>query len=375
MTRVPFQRPRPPSLSAIAGYYAWSERAGWYTRGPCVAELGRRVAALSGDGAHGIPTSSGTVGLMVALRALGAARPDADLVALPSFTCAAMASAVVWSGLQPLFVDVDPDGWHIDSGALRSALEERPGRVAAVLTSATFGTPPPPEQRQAWQDVSEHHGVPLVFDAAAGIGTASALGAVTAYSFEATKPVGVGEGGALVTFDAALAGRLRTLINYGLEHGVVRDGFGLNGKLSELGAAAVLATLDELPETLCERRARGVGLRDRLAGLDVAFQRGWEESPWSAGCVAMPSAFARAAAVKAAAELDVEVRTLWDPPLHLHPVWARQPAERGDLANTEQLATRMLALPMSTDLDPGELDRVAEVVHRALAPSSAAPGS
>jgi dTDP-4-amino-4,6-dideoxygalactose transaminase len=373
--RVPFQRPRPPSVSAIAGYYARSEREGWYTRGPCVGELGRRVAALSRNAAHGIPTSSGTVGLMVALRALAASRPDADLVVLPSFTCAAMASAVVWSGLRPLFVDVDPAGWHVDPGALRSALEERPGRVAAVLTSATFGTPPPPEQRQAWQDISDHHGVPLVFDAAAGIGTADALGAVTAYSFEATKPGGVGEGGALVTSDADLAGRLRILINYGLEGGVVREAFGLNGKLSELGAAAVLATLDELPETLRERRARGAGLRDRLAGLDVAFQRGWEESPWSAGCVAMPSASARAAALQAAAELDVEVRTLWDPPLHRHPVWAHQPAEHGDLTITEQLATRMLALPMATDLDPGELDRAAEVVHRALAPPSAALGT
>lgn len=357
----------------MAVYYARSEKAGWYTRGPCVTELGQRVAALSGDGAHGIPTSSGTVGLMVALRALAARRPQADLVALPSFTCAAMASAVVWTGLHPLFVDVDPVGWHVDPDALRSAVQERPGRVAAILVSATFGTPPPAEQQRAWEDVSEQHEVPLVFDAAAGIGAASALGAVTAYSFEATKPAGVGEGGVLVTADADLAGRLRALINYGLDQGVVREAFGLNGKLSELGAAAVLAALDELPQTLRERRARGGGLRDRLAGLDVAFQGEWMQSPWSAGCVAMPSPSARTAAVQAAAELDVEVRTLWDPPLHAHPVWAEQPPEHGDLATTEWLAARMLALPMSPDLDSDELDRVAEVVHRALA--SANPAS
>jgi dTDP-4-amino-4,6-dideoxygalactose transaminase len=372
MTRVPFQRPRPPSLSAIAAHYAQSEREGWYTRGPCVAELGRRVAALTGDGTEGIPTSSATIGLLVALRALVGRRASADLVALPSFTCAAMASAVVWSGLRPLFVDVDAAAWHVDPAALESAVEARPGQVAAILPSATFGTPPPFEQRQAWEDIAERHDVPLVFDAAAGMGAASPFGAVTAYSFEATKPAGVGEGGVLVTHDASLADRLRELINYGLNRGVVRHDFGLNGKLSELGAAAVLAALDQLPRTLRERRARGAALRDRLARLDVAFQLGWEESPWSATCLALPSPEARSAALRAAAELDVEVRTLWDPPLHLHPVWAGQRPEQGELATTERLAPRMLALPMSADLAEEELDRVAEVVQRALGSSGPA---
>jgi dTDP-4-amino-4,6-dideoxygalactose transaminase len=339
-----------------------------------VTELGERVAALSGVDGHGIPTSSATVGLVVTLAALARRRPGADLVALPSFTCAAMASAVVWSGLKPLFVDVDPVGWHIDPNALRRVVEERPGRVAAILASATFGTPPPPAQRRGWQEVADQHDVPLVFDAAAGIGAASPLGAVTAYSFEATKPAGVGEGGVLVTTDADLAQRLRVLLNYGLDQGVVREGFGLNGKLSEIGAAAVLAALDELDDNLRERRARGRALRDRLAGLEVAFQAGWERSPWSAACVVMPSPSARAIALRVAAELDVEVRTLWDPPLHVHPVWEGHPPESGDLATTEWLSVRMLALPMARNLDPAELDRIAEVAHRALRePSSPRP--
>jgi dTDP-4-amino-4,6-dideoxygalactose transaminase len=366
VNRVPFQRPRPPSISSIAAHYERSERAGWYTRGPCVAELGERVAALSGPGGHGIPTSSATVGLMVALRALASRRPRARLVALPSFTCAAMACAVVWSGFEPLFVDVEPAGWHVDPDALSGALAEHPGDVAVILASATFGTPAPAAQEQAWLEVASSAGVPLVFDAAAGLGAAGAFGAVTAYSFEATKPAGVGEGGALVTADAGLADQLRMLINYGLDGGLVRDEFGLNGKLSELGAAAALASLDALAESLQARRARGAALQERLGGLDVAFQGESERSPWSACCVALPSASSRAAALEIAAELGVEVRTLWDPPLHLHPVFDGHGAATGRLQITESLAPRMLALPMAADLNEDELDLVAQVIQRAV---------
>jgi dTDP-4-amino-4,6-dideoxygalactose transaminase len=361
VTRVPFQRPRPAGLDAVGVYFARSQAAGWFTRGPCVAELGRRAGALAGAGGHGVPTSSATAGLMLALRALAGPADRGRYVALPSFTCAAMAGAVEWSGFSPLFVDVDADAWHLEPAALEAAIAANP--VAAVLASATFGTPPPVEQARAWEAVTAAAGVPLIFDAAAGLGAAAPLGAVTAYSFEATKPAGFGEGGLLVTRDPALADELRRLANYGLRDGVVSDAVGFNAKLSELGAAAGLAAMDGVAANVAARRERGAALRAAVRDLDVAFQRGVETSAWDAAHVLLPTPALRAAAVAAASSLDVEIRTLWDPPLHLQPAWR---GTASALPVTERVAGRSLALPMAADLDASELERVAQVLRHAL---------
>ena len=185
MTVVPFQRPRPARLEQVAAYYARSEEQGWYTRGPCVEELGRRTGALAG--AHGVPVSSATAGLMLALRAL-AGPGDGRLVAIPSFTCAAVPGAVQWSRFTPLFADVEDEGWHLDPAGLDALLTDRP--VAAVIASATFGTPPPAAQLEAWAAIARAHGAPLIYDAAAGLGAATPFGLATVYSFEATTRQG-----------------------------------------------------------------------------------------------------------------------------------------------------------------------------------------
>jgi dTDP-4-amino-4,6-dideoxygalactose transaminase len=354
---VPFQRPRPAGLEAIGAYYARSQERGWYTRGPCVAELGERAGALAGADGHGVPVSSATTGLMLALRALAG---PGEAVAIPSFTCAAVAGAVEWSGYRPLFVDVEAGGWHLDPGALEAALASAP--VAAVIGVANFGTPPEPEQLAAWESLAAAAGVPLILDAAAGLGAVAPAGAVTVYSFEATKPTGFGEGGLLVTRDGELAGELRRLANYGLRDGVVSGAVGFNAKLSELGAAAALAALDGVEAVVAARRERGAALRAAAGERDVRFQRGAERSAWTATHVLLASEARRAAALATAAALEVEVRTLWDPPLHRQPAWL---AAGVALPVTDDLAARSLALPMAADLDERELALVAEVLRQA----------
>jgi dTDP-4-amino-4,6-dideoxygalactose transaminase len=361
MSRVPFQRPRPAGIEAIAAHFAGSAEIGWFTRGPAVARLGERVATLTG-GAHGVPTSSATSGIMIALRAL-AGGPDRDrLVIVPSFTCAAVAGAVEWAGFTPLFVDVERAGWHLDPAAVADALDEHAGAVAAILAGATFGTPPPRARCDAWAAAAADAGVPLLYDAAAGLGAAPVAGAVTAYSFEATKPSGTGEGGVMVTDDAALAETLRRLANYGVQGTVVADTVGINAKLSELGAAAALANLDALPGALAARRARGTALAGALVAAGAVLQEGAADSAWDAVHVLLRTPEARAAALDRAAELEVEVRTLWDPPLHRQPAWAGHVVPRFGLTATEELASRALALPMAVDLTDDEAERVLRVV-------------
>src|SRR3954454_5385769 len=113
---VAFQQPEPPAMEAMMAYYRLSEEAGFYSNGgPCARLLSDRLATYLGNDTLAIPVSNCTVGLMVAMRAaFGAPREERRLVVTPSYTFTATACAIEWAGFEPLFVDVDPVGWHVD---------------------------------------------------------------------------------------------------------------------------------------------------------------------------------------------------------------------------------------------------------------------
>jgi dTDP-4-amino-4,6-dideoxygalactose transaminase len=362
---VPFQRPCPPPAAAIMEHYARSESARYFThRGPCAVELGTRLG--------GVPVANGTTGLMIALAALAGQR---RFVAMPSFTCPAVACAVRWAGLEPLWVDIESEGWQLDPVALSAALDARGEDVAAVIATLTFGAAPPAAIAAGWRRACAAHGIPLIVDAAAALGAApadggpalDAIGAVTLFSLGVTKPGGAAEGAVLAARDGELADRLRVLASFGMDgDNVVAGPVGLNGRLSELNAAAALAALDALDASLARRRSVATALLEALAGVPLSLAAGAPTSTFPALHVALPDHAARERARAAAATLGVETRTHWDPPLHHHPTFAHHPAG-GPMAVTEELAPRCLALPVLEDLRADEIALVA----RALAPDTA----
>ncbi|HEU4657950.1 MAG TPA: DegT/DnrJ/EryC1/StrS family aminotransferase [Capillimicrobium sp.] len=382
MELVRFQDPEVPPLSAIAPYYAASEAAGFYSNGgPCAELLAGRLAAYLGA-AHVQPVANCTLGLMAALRAL-AGEPTAtrSLVAVPSFTFTASACAIVWAGFEPLFVDVLPDSWQMDPAALRDQLDRHERRVAAVMGCSTFGSAPPDDVRAGWRDACAAAGVPLLVDSAAGFGAVDergrrigGLGDTEVFSFHATKPFAVGEGGAIATPDPEVAERIERLINFGMERGGRSSAVaGLNAKCSELHAATALAMLDRFDDALARRRASAARVRSAIlrGGGAVALQRGSEGSTFQICQVVTDSPMTRMRALAAARELGVQARSYFDPPLHRQPAFSRW-APRGGLPVTESLAARSLSLPMANDLSADAVERIAAVTAAAPALAEAA---
>src|SRR3982751_3353749 len=158
---VPFQRPSLPPLAEIDAYFALARAEGWYSNsGPCHDLLVERAGDLVG-GRPVVPVASAGIGLIVALRALvPASAGGARQVVLPSFTFAATAAAVVWCGLEPVFCDIEADGWHLSPACLNDALASRQGRVAAILACSAFGTPPPGTVAAAWSSAAEEWDIP-----------------------------------------------------------------------------------------------------------------------------------------------------------------------------------------------------------------------
>ncbi len=227
----------------------------------------------------------------------------------------------MWCGLEPVFCDIEDEGWHLSPARLDEALAARRGRVAAILPCTAFGTPPPASVAASWSAAAEEWGVPLVIDSAAAFGASTYARPPDAevFSMHATKPLAVGEGGLVAVRDEAVAADLRTLINHGVgpDHRAVA--VGLNGKLDEWHAATALAGLDRLDEGLAARGAAAASLRSGLSATGARFQAQADRST-SQFVPALVSGSERRAGVLTRAEsLSVELRTYYSPSLHRHP--------------------------------------------------------
>ncbi len=366
-TRLRYQRPQLPPLSAVARYYEMSEAAHWYSNGgPCHELLVERLEARMANGALALPVGNATLGLMVALAAVTQdLSPERDLVITPSYTFAAAISAILWTGRQPLLIDVDPLTWQPDARALERALAEHGRRVAAVLTTSTFGCAAPADVRARWDAAARAASVPIVYDSAAAFGAITetgewlgAQGDVEVFSFHATKPFATGEGGMVATRSRVLRERMARLVNFGFdaERRVV-DPLGMNAKLSELQAAVCLAALDTYDDVLAARRSRAAFLRAALEPRGFTFQSGCERSTWQSVPVLAPDAATREAVRARAARHDVEVRAYFETPLHVHPPF-QSFLRAGSLEVTDDLAARCLSLPMANDLRDVDLARI-----------------
>jgi dTDP-4-amino-4,6-dideoxygalactose transaminase len=361
---VRFQRPELPPAVEIERYLTAAREVRWFSNeGPCHRLLSERLATFLGGDISIVLTANATLGLVLALRTLLGERPSGSLVLVPSFTFPATAQAIAWNGLQPRWVDVEPDGWHLDPEALRDALAVHGEEVAAVLACSTFGAAPAREQSDAWRAACEEAGVPLIVDSAPGFGATDERGVLLGgqgdaevFSFHATKPFAIGEGGAVTSADPGFAERLAAMTNFSLgQHREIRSAYGLNAKLSELHAAVGLAVLDRFRDVLSARRVRAQRMRAELEPAGYRFQAGARSSTWQFVPALAPSADVREIVLTRAEAQQIEIRT-YHAPLHTLPAFAGSPPV--ELPVTEDLARRSLSLPLANDLSEPQIQRI-----------------
>lgn len=345
-------------------YFEASEQAGWFSNsGPCHDLLVERLRARVGTWCT--PVASGTAGLAVALQALR--REGRRKVVIPSFTFAAVPGAVSWCGLESIFIDIEPTGWHADPVSLAEALDAHGKDVAAVIVGSSFGIPPDPEQSSSWTEICQLHEVPLIVDSAAGFGSVrsdgqplGSQGDAEVFSFHATKPFAIGEGGLITTGDPTLHEEIRRLINFGFNKlRIVDRPPGINAKLSEVQAATGLAMLDMLDEVLATRRALAAEYTEAFSAARWIVQANSRDASWQFFSVVAPSTDERNAARERCARRGVETQSYYYP-LHLQPAFS-QCLRVGSLAVTEEVASRILSLPIFNAMTPPEVNLVAAI--------------
>jgi dTDP-4-amino-4,6-dideoxygalactose transaminase len=361
-------RPELPSLSEAARYYALSEDARVYgDGGPCVERLSARLGDYVGAGAC-VPVASGTLGLVVALVEATDGDRRRRLVATSAYAPPSVACAIRAAQREPLFVDVDPESWQLDPDALERALHTCRGEVACVMAGSVFGSAAPADTRARWREIARAHRIGLVIDSSAGFGAVDdqgrrlgGQGDTEVFSFDATRPFAIGEGGAICVADPDRAARLEQIAACGVDpDSAVALMAGINARLSELGAAMGLAMLDRYDDVLARRRGTAAQLRAVLADHPLTYQQGSEGSTWPVYQVLADGPPARERALRIAGELRIDVRTCFDPPLHRHPAFAAAPCVTR-LPVTEELAARSLTLPLANGLGPRQVLRLAEL--------------
>ena len=361
---LPFCRPTRPLLKDVMARFEPSYEAGILTNGRLVAELEERTAERLGV-RRVVAVSSCTSGLILSVQAV--TEGATGHVVMPSFTFLASGHAVRWNGLLPRFVECDSSSFQMD---LDHAARELDG-ASAILATHVFGGPSNPVAVEA---LGRSHGVPVVFDAAHAFGSIAAgrpvggFGSAEVFSLTPTKVLVAGEGGLVATNDVDLAERIRIGRNYA-DPGTYDSRFvGLNARMSEYHAAMALVSLDQFDQVLRARRSLANQYRRLLShipGLSVQLVDSADESTFKDLAVVVdPAVFAmtRDQLVTCLAAEGIETRNYFDPPMHRQHAYAY--LHDGELPVTDQVSSRIVNLPLYTDLSTADIDRVVDAVNR-----------
>ena len=235
---------------------------GWFILGPEGDAFETEFAAASGV-RHAVGVATGTDAIALLLRAAGVTAGDEVLV--PAMTAAYTALAVTSLGARPVFVDIDAERATMDPQASEAAVTSR---TRAMVPVHLYGQP---AAMQALRAVADRHRLALIEDccqahlATCGGAPVGTFGIGGAFSFYPTKNLGaLGDGGAVITNDAAIAERVRRLRNGGQTDRYRHVEAGVNSRLDEVQAAVLRARLARLPQLTARRRALAAEYRRRL---------------------------------------------------------------------------------------------------------------
>lgn len=319
---------------------------------------------------HCVGVSSGTAALTLMLRAYGIG--PGDEVIVPAHTFIASALAVIHVGATPVLCDVREDTGLIDPGAAHAAITPR---TAAIIAVHLYGQAC---EMNALHELARPNGLVVLEDAAQAVGAtyggrrAGSLGAAAGFSFYPGKNLGaLGDGGAICTDDELLATRLRRLRNLGQRAKGEHVELGYNERLDGLQAALLSVKLRYLDQWTEARRACAARYRELLApAVTMLTER--PESPSVQHVFAIRVAYRDRIAERLRVD-GIETGIHYARAIHQHDAWTEPSIPDGALPVAEGWAAQELSLPMHPDLEPREIERVAEALEAARSSMGAQP--
>lgn len=322
---------------------------------------------------YSLGVGNGTDALELALRACNVG--PGDLVFTVSHTAVATVAAIELTGATPVFVDIDPINFTIDLNCLEDAIRKYKhrrllslaGHPKAILPVHLYGHP---ADLPSILEIAQRHDLYVIEDCAQSHGAAfqglrtGAWGDIAAFSFYPTKNLGaLGDGGAVVTNDPALAERVSLLREYGWRMRYVSDIPGKNSRLDELQAVILRVKLRYLEEENIRRQELATSYQNLLQESPLILPQKRPESfhVYHQYVVRTP----RRDHLRDYLNLqNIQTGIHYPVPVHLQPAYRGGVRTEIILPNTEKVAGEVLSLPMYAQLNAAYVDRVADGIRK-----------
>lgn len=351
-------------------------RSGWLAHGPKNHEFEEMFRTLVGV-KHAITCNSCTSALFLAIKALGITGE----VIIPSFSFVATANAVVTAGATPIFADIDSDTCNVSPEAVEAAISTRTEAIMPVHFGGQTA------DMEALGKIALEHGLHIIEDSAETIGgtfrgaQAGSFG-IGCFSFFPTKNMTTGEGGMVTTNDDGIARKIRAMIGHGIDsttyqrekkempwfRSAVMPGF--NFRMSNVLAAIGVEQMKRLESMNERRRTCAALLMDGLSDLDgltLPTGRVGNKHVYQMFTVQLAQRYNRDRFVHALNAAGVGASVHFFPPIHEQECYRdRAEYRRGALDVTEDVARRIVTLPMSSNLTSEECHKIVDVVREAL---------
>lgn len=344
-------------MRAVDGVFA----SGHFINGPNVKALESEIAGYLGV-PHAVALNSGTDALHLALRALDIG-PGDEVITTP-FTFVATTEAIGIVGATPVFVDIDPRTYNLDVREIEAAITPR---TRAILPVHLYGCPAPMDEIIA---IAGRHKLAVVEDCAQSIGanifgrSTGSIGTFGCFSFFPSKNLGAyGDGGMLVTSDAALAERARSLRGHGGRVKYYHEELGVNSRLDEVQAAILRVKLPYLESWIENRRAvAGRYTAAFAASMQTPIEPADARHVYHQYTLRVPDRDRVQQELKAA---GVESMIYYPVPLHLQKVHAALGLREGAFPHAERAAREVLSIPMYPELKADVQKQVIDAVYAA----------
>jgi len=263
MKKLFVTQPFLPPLEEFMPYLEQIWENKWLTNGgPFHQELEKQLANYLGV-EHLALFTNGTLALVTALQAL---RITGEVITTP-FSFVATAHSLLWNGIKPVFIDIDPETFNLDPEKIEAAITPH---TTAILPVHVYGNPCDVEKIQK---IADTYGLKVIYDAAHAFGVnykdESLLkhGDLSILSFHATKVFNTFEGGAIICPDAKTKKRIDDLKNFGFADEVTVVASGINGKMNEVQAAFGLLQLKHIDKAIDRRREISTQYREQLSSV------------------------------------------------------------------------------------------------------------
>lgn len=338
----------------------------WLTNnGQYVQEFERRIADLVGV-RHCITMCNATIALEISTRALGMSGE----VIVPSFTFIATAHALQWQQITPVFCDIDPETHNLDPARVEEMITPR---TTGIIGVHVWGRPCAVD---ALTEIARRRGLKLIFDAAHAFACShggrmiGGFGGAEVFSFHATKFLNSFEGGAVVTDDDELAGRIRLMKNFGFAGYDNVTYIGTNGKMTEVCAAMGLSSLESMADVIDVNRRNYLQYREELKEVPGVGVEAYDERDRcnyqyvvlevdESGSLPDRDSLARILHSE-----NVFARRYFYPGCHrMEPYRSYFPHAGLLLPNTERLARRVLLLPTGTAVASREIAEIGRIIR------------